>query len=229
MKTTTGSHYSQPPNSYPPSVPLCVYRELTAELQAVQSKLDVITSHNQKLVQENQQLRQEITQVIQSCLELQKLIDTPAPSSPAPSPHNEGQYQPQAPRVHNEVKYEPQPQPTPRNEVRQTNKPTIKTAPPRQQATAPRPKAVIKANPPQNRRQESATHIKDIDFPGTETIFIEEEKGHYSPHHDSQIKGLNSWWLIITIIFIMITGFAAGYLIVRPLFQNQVQPSKIKN
>ena len=113
--------------------------------------------------------------------------------------------------------------------MRQTNKPTIKTAPPRQQATAPRPKAVIKANPPQNRRQESATHIKDIDFPGTETIFIEEEKGHYSPHHDSQIKGLNSWWLIITIIFIMITGFAAGYLIVRPLFQNQVQPSKIKN
>ena len=101
MKTTTGSHYSQPTNNYPPSVPLCVYRELTAELQAVQSKLDVITSHNQKLVQENQQLRQEITKVIQSCLELQKLVSTPSPSSPALSLSD------------HEVNYPPQPQPTP--------------------------------------------------------------------------------------------------------------------
>ncbi|MTJ46503.1 hypothetical protein [Dolichospermum sp. UHCC 0259] len=218
MKTTTGSHYSQPPNNYPPSVPLCVYRELTAELQAVQSKLDVITSHNQKLVQENQQLRQEITKVIQSCLELQKLIDTPAPSSPAPpQPRND------------EVQYQPQPTPRNHNEVRHTNQPTVKTAPSRQQPTESRRKAVIKTTPSQNRRQESATPIKDLNFPVSETVFIEEEKVRYSPNSHFQTKGLNGWWLVITIIFIMITGFAAGYLIVRPLFQNQTQPSTIKN
>ncbi|MFO5472954.1 MAG: hypothetical protein ACLBM2_03390, partial [Dolichospermum sp.] len=72
MKTSTASNnYSQPPTNYPPSVPLYVYRELTAELEAIQSKLDVVTNHNQKLAQENQQLRQEITKVIESCLELQ--------------------------------------------------------------------------------------------------------------------------------------------------------------
>ena len=60
MKTSTAPNYSQPPTNYPPSVPLYVYRELTAELQAIQSKLDVVTNHNQKLAQENQQLRQEI-------------------------------------------------------------------------------------------------------------------------------------------------------------------------
>ncbi|MDD1414382.1 hypothetical protein MEN41_06900 [Dolichospermum sp. ST_con] len=219
MKTTTGSNYSQPPTNYPPSVPLCVYRELTAELQAVQSKLDVITNHNQKLVQENQQLRQEITKVIQSCLELQKFVNTPSPSSPAPSPPD------------NEVNYQSQPQPVPRNnnEVRYTNKPNVKTAPPRQQAAVSRTKAVTKATPPQKRRQESAAHIKDINSPVSETVFIEEEKVRYSPNPHSQTKGLNGWWLVITIILIMVTGFAAGYLIVRPLFQNQTQPETIKN
>jgi hypothetical protein len=227
MKTTTGSHYSQPPNSYPPSVPLCVYRELTAELQAVQSKLDVVTSHNQKLSQENQQLRQEITKVIQSCLELQKLVGTSAPSPPAPPRNNEVEYQPQPTPRNNEVKHQPQPQP--HNEVRYTNKPTVKTAPPRPQPTTSRTKAVIKATPPQNRRQESAAAIKDINFPVSETVFIEEEKVRYSANPHSQIKALNGWWLVITIIFIMVTGFAAGYLIVRPLLQNQTQPSTIKN
>ncbi|MEI6445194.1 MAG: hypothetical protein WCO29_19210 [Nostocales cyanobacterium ELA583] len=217
MKTTTGSNYSQPPTNYPPSVPLCVYRELTAELQAVQSKLDVVTSHNQKLVQENQQLRQEITKVIQSCLELQKFVNTPSPSSPVPSPPD------------NEVNYQPQPIHRNNNEVRYTNKLTVKTAPPRQQATVSRPKAVIKATPPQKRRQESAAHIKDINSPVSETVFIEEEKVRYSPNPHSQTKGLNGWWLVITIISIMVTGFAAGYLIVRPLFHNQTQPEIIKN
>ena len=89
MKTSTASNnYSQPPTNYPPSVPLYVYRELTAELEAIQSKLDVVTNHNQKLAQENQQLRQEITKVIESCLELQRLVDASAPSSPvAPEPN----------------------------------------------------------------------------------------------------------------------------------------------
>ena len=231
MKTTTGSNYSQPPTNYPPSVPLYVYRELTAELQAVQSKLDVVTSHNQKLAQENQQLRQEITKVIQSCLELQKLVDTSAPSSPTPHPPNhEVKYQPQY-IPSNNIETKPQSQPTPRNhnEGKYTNKPTVTSASPRQQTHRPRPKAVIKAKPPQNIHHDSAAHIIDMNLPVTETVFIEEQEVHYYPHPKSQTKGLNGWWLVITIVLIMVTGFAAGYLIVRPLFQNQSQPSTIKN
>ncbi|MBE9249647.1 hypothetical protein IQ226_10810 [Dolichospermum sp. LEGE 00240] len=219
MKTTTESHYNQLPNSYSPSVPLCVYRELTVELQAVQSKLDVITSHNQKLVQENQQLRQEITKVIQSCLELQKLVSTSSPSSPASSPSD------------HEVKYPPQPQPTPDHdhEVKHTHKPTVTTLSPRLQTNRLRPKTATKPTPPQNRRQESAAPRTNINLPGSETVFIEEQEVRYYPQSQSEGKGLNGWWLIVTIIFIMITGFAAGYLIVRPLFQNHTQPSTIKN
>ena len=219
MKTTTGSHYSQPPNNYPPSVPLCVYRELTAELQAVQSKLDVITSHNQKLVQENQQLRLEITKVIQSCLELQKLVSTPSPSSPAPSLSD------------HEVNYPPQPQPTPHDhhEVKHKPKPIITAESPRQPTNRPRPKTSTKPTPSENRHQESTTPRMNINLPVSETVFIEEQKVSYYLQSKSDGKGLNGWWLAITIIFIMITGFAAGYLIVRPLFQNHSQPSTIKN
>jgi hypothetical protein len=211
MKTPTGSNYSQPPTSYPPSVPLCVYRELTAELQAVQSKLDVVTSHNQKLVQENQQLRQEITKMIQSCLELQKLIDAPAPSSPAVPHHN------------NEVRYQPQPTPRNNNEIKYTNKLPVPAAPPRQQAPRPRPEKVKKVTPPSPpvRRQESTPPIININSPKSEPVFIQEEEVRYYPHPPT--KGLNGWWLVITIILIMVTGFSAGYLIVRPLFQSHSQ------
>jgi hypothetical protein len=233
MKTTTGSNYSQPPNNYPPSVPLCVYRELTAELQAVQAKLDVVTNHNQKLAQENQQLRQEITKVIQSCLELQKLVATSAPSPPPTPPHHQQvtyQPQPQPTPRNNEVKYQPQPQTKPQNnEVTYTQKPTVTKAPPRQQANRPRPKAVIKAKPPENRRQESTKPVVNTNFPISETVSTEEKKVNYSTNPHFQTKGLNGLWLIITIILIMVTGFAAGYLIVRPLFQNHIQPSTIQN
>jgi hypothetical protein len=34
---------------------------------------------------------------------------------------------------------------------------------------------------------------------------------------------LNGWWLFFTIVFIMVAGFGAGYLVVRPLLQSQGQ------
>ncbi|AFZ23605.1 hypothetical protein Cylst_1315 [Cylindrospermum stagnale PCC 7417] len=85
MRTTTGSVHSHPPTTpgYSPSVPLSVYRELTAELQATQAKSDALTAKNHQLAQENQLLRQEIAKVVESCLQLQKLVDSSAaPVSP---------------------------------------------------------------------------------------------------------------------------------------------------
>ncbi|MDP5015981.1 MAG: hypothetical protein NWQ43_01500, partial [Dolichospermum sp.] len=122
--------------------------------------------------------------------------------------------------------------PTPRNntEVTYPNKPTGTAAPPQQATTAPRRKAVIKNTPPQKHRQESTAPRMDVNLPKSEAVFKEEEKVRYYPHPQSETKGLNGWWLVITIVLIMVTGFAAGYLIVRPLLQNQSQPMReIKN
>ena len=85
MRTTTGSvNGNQPkPNSqaYPSSVPLYVYRELAVELKATQDKLDALMARNQQLAQENQMLRHEVSQVVQSFLHLQKVVDRPVPGS----------------------------------------------------------------------------------------------------------------------------------------------------
>ena len=217
MKTSTAPNYSQPPTNYPPSVPLYVYRELTAELQTIQSKLDVVTNHNQKLAQENQQLRQEITKVIESCLELQKLVDASAPSSPV------------APQSHQEVKSLTQLQPPPSNnhEVTYTNKPKVTTAPPRQETK--QKKAAIKNTHSQNHHQGVAVSATNINATGSQKVFIEEKKVRFSRPTMSNTKELSGWHLLISIVLIMITGFAAGYVIVRPLFQNHSQPVQLKH
>lgn len=218
MKTSTAPNYSQPPTNYPPSVPLYVYRELTAELQAIQSKLDVVTNHNQKLAQENQQLRQEITKVIESCLELQRLVDASAPSSPV------------APQLNKEVKSLTQLQPPISNnhEVTYTNKPKVTAAPPRQEPK-PQKKAVIKNTHSQNHHQGAAVSGTDINATGSQKVFIEEKKVRFSRPTMSNTKELSGWNLLITIVLIMITGFAAGYVVVRPLFQNHSQQFQLKH
>ncbi len=222
MKTSTASNYSQPPTNYPPSVPLYVYRELTAELQAIQSKLDVVTNHNQKLAQENQQLRQEITKVIESCLELQKLVDASTTSSPV------------APQLNKEVKSSTQIQPPPSNnhEVTYTNKPTnkpkVNAAPPRQQ-TKPQKKAVIKNTHSPNHHQGASLSGTNINATGSQRVFIEEKKVRFSRPTISNTKELSGWNLFISIVLIIITGFAAGYIIVRPLFQNHSQQFQLKH
>ncbi|MDB9537032.1 hypothetical protein PN451_14555 [Dolichospermum planctonicum CS-1226] len=218
MKTSTAPNYSQPPTNYPPSVPLYVYRELTAELQAIQSKLDVVTNHNQKLAQENQQLRQEIAKVIESCLELQRLVDVSAPSSPV------------APQLNKEVKSLTQLQAKINNnhEVTYTNKPKFTAAPPRQEPK-PQKKAVIKNTHSQNHHQGATVSGTNINATGSQKVFIEEKKVRFSRPTMSNTKELSGWNLLITIVLIMITGFAAGYVVVRPLFQNHSQQFQLKH
>jgi hypothetical protein len=73
--TTGNPSASAPPSS--PSVPISVYRELAAELQATRAMLDSLNTKNQQLAQQNQQLRVEIGRVVQSALTLQPLVEYP--------------------------------------------------------------------------------------------------------------------------------------------------------
>lgn len=198
MRTTTGHVHSQPPTpSYSPSVPLHVYRELATELQAIQSKLDVVTAHNQKISQENQLLRQEVTKVIQAFNQLQKLVE----SSSIPIPE-----------LKNRTNTEPITEP------KKLNQPPTTPTPPRQPVSRPRPPAEVPPN--RSKREEFSVPIMDMNFPVSAAAFVEERQVRYHATPESDLKGLNSWWLILTIVLIMITGFGAGYLVVRPLLQN---------
>jgi len=67
----------QPPSPVtgnpPPSVPISVYRELAAELQATKAMLESMNTQNQQLTRQNQQFHREIERLMQSALTLQQL------------------------------------------------------------------------------------------------------------------------------------------------------------
>ncbi len=74
--TTFGHNTPTATQTYSPSVPLSVYRELAAQLQAAEARLDFLNSQNKQLATENQQLRQEIEKAVQSVLHLQQSVDS---------------------------------------------------------------------------------------------------------------------------------------------------------
>ncbi|MDZ7953583.1 hypothetical protein [Nostoc sp. DedQUE09] len=200
MRTTIGSVHRNSPTpttqAYPPSVPLSVYRELSTELQAAQARLNALTTQNQQLVQENQLLRQEITKVVESFSRLQNFVDS----------HATANY-PQANQASGDVKS------TAKQSVTQARSP--------QQVSRSRPSVVSKQPAKKSRRQDFSAPVMEMNFPISEPIFIEEQQVSYYSTTEPDVKGLNGWWLIITILLIMLTAFSAGYFVVRPLFEHQ--------
>ncbi|QMS90749.1 hypothetical protein HUN01_25365 [Nostoc edaphicum CCNP1411] len=200
MRTTIGSVHRNSPTpttqAYPPSVPLSVYRELSTELQAAQARLNALTTQNQQLAQENQLLRQEITKVVESFSRLQNFVDSHA----TPSYHQAAQAV---------------------GDVKNAAKQPVTQGRPRQQVSRSRPPVVPKAAPEKSRRQDFSTPVMEMNFPIAEPVFIEEQQVSYYSTTEPDAKGLNGWWLIITILLIMLTAFSAGYFVVRPLFEHQ--------
>jgi uncharacterized membrane protein len=113
MRTITSSvpNTDSPGNqSYSPSVPISVYKDLAAELQAAQVMIDALANKNQELIQENQQLRQEIYKAVQSVVPLQKLVDSHAAPNYNRNPHSSPNLRTQAThQVKSEIKAEVKP------------------------------------------------------------------------------------------------------------------------
>ncbi|MDZ7963631.1 MAG: hypothetical protein RM368_01435 [Nostoc sp. DedSLP03] len=199
MRTTIGSVHRNSPTpttqAYPPSVPLSVYRELSTELQAAQARLNALTTQNQQLVQENQLLRQEITKVVESFSRLQNFVDS----------HATANY-PQANQASGDVKS------VAKQPVTQARSP--------QQVSRSR-SSVVSKQPAKKSRQDFSAPVMAMNFPISEPVFIEEQQVSYYSTPEPDVKGLNGWWLIITILLIMLTAFSAGYFVVRPLFEHQ--------
>ncbi len=78
MQNPSTDRYTTPPstNKYSASVPISVYRELAAELQAAQTTIDSLRSQNQQLVKQNQQLQQQVEKVVHSAQHLQQIVSS---------------------------------------------------------------------------------------------------------------------------------------------------------
>jgi len=86
------------PQAQSPSVPISVFRDLAAELQATYATINALTTQNQELSQENQLLRQEINKVVKSTLHLQNLVDSYASTRYNQIPHS-------SPYIRNETNF----------------------------------------------------------------------------------------------------------------------------
>jgi hypothetical protein len=202
MQNTTLSDNNSSANSngYAPSVPISLYREVTAELQSAQAMLDSLKTHNQQLVEQNQQLRREVETVVQASVYLQQAITS------AQSVSQTGM--PQTPPIKfNKFSAEPPPSPS---GIPQINYSLTQGTPASQAVAFPFPAHTSEATPP-------ATPDK---LP--EKLFTEVPETPYrvrvQPKKASDLSGL---WLAIAIFLIVIAAFGAGYLVVRPLLMKR--------
>lgn len=75
-----------PSAGYSPSVPISVYREVIAELQATKNSMEAMKIQNQQLAKQNQHLRQEIERTVQAALQLRQVSNAmPAVNPAAPA------------------------------------------------------------------------------------------------------------------------------------------------
>jgi cobalamin biosynthesis Mg chelatase CobN len=206
MRTTTNSVPKTQPSTnqgYCASVPLSVYRELAAELQATQATMNSLSEQNQKLKGENQLLRQEITKAVQSIMQLQKSTEPLASYNPELyTPAN----------FDREINQIYQPVTEPRQSA---NRSRNSSGNPQQQKSRPRKSSNSSAPKKQFRPEPTPEY-----FPVSEPVYFEEQEVRYYPSRKKEPPEANGWVLVIAIVLIIVTAFGAGYLVVRPLLQN---------
>jgi hypothetical protein len=197
MQNTTLPDNTNPENSnnYSPSVPISLYREVTAELQAAQAMLDSLKTHNQQLVQQNQQLRREVETVVQVSQQLQQVVNS------AQNVTQTGM--PQMPSVKFNFSVEPEPPAPP---IPRTSSSNIPQPPQTVAFPFPLPEPTV---PP-------------IPDPLPEKLFTEVPETPYRVRSQAKTASdLSGLWLAIAIFLIVIAAFGAGYLVVRPLLKGK--------
>ncbi len=200
MRTITNSVYnqSQTPGNQgnSASVPLSVYRQLAAELQATQAAIHQLNIQNEYLAHENQVLRQEIAKTVNSVLHLQNVVNSEANTA-----HNSALFSSfnQTSVEANEQRYSPH-----NTQSKRQNIPPRRVK--RRRASPPMP-----------------NQVTEFIEPLPETVFIEEEEATYYYADESEISEVRGWWLIFAIVLIILMGFGAGYVVVRPLLENHTR------
>ena len=189
---SASSNLTIPLSRHPhPSVPISVYREIVEQLQATQAQLSAMKTNNQHLIYRNQQLQQEVERLMKSAYKVQQLA--------------------------NYEIVDPQTEKVTRKQVNQNNKSQVRLPSPTQQSR----------NNHQALHSNQAAKVKPIwqakslhSSPKKRQIVTVK----YAPQHPSRqqksSQEMNGWFLAIAIIIIILTAFTSGFLLVRPLLNN---------
>ena len=223
------------PSGYAPSVPISVYRELSAELKTTQSTLDALTQQNQDLLRQNQLLRTEIQRFVKSAEQLghfagimpaetYPVAPTSAPIAPPideviDSPEELlSMPQPPVQRAPVDVPTPPQmsvPQPPPLTASAPAHGGAHGKGRHRHSKTKHRVNSAIVPHPKsKNRdREQSAPDAKSY------RLFTEQpDEGRPLTKVVSR-SDLSNLWLATTILVVVVSAFGAGFLIMRPLLK----------
>lgn len=218
-------------DSYPATVPLSVYRDLAAELQAAQAYIQQLNGQNQHLLQENQLLRQEINNTVQAVMHLQQISQNIPQNIPQNISSNISS------NTNGDRVYTTTPgkatgkNPVPKKPIpKQTrSKPVTRVAASRPTPTKRVPKPVTHPETqfyiPQPVPVPADIYSEDIYSEDiySDDIYIEgQEIGYYSDR-EPESSAVNSWWILLAIALIIFSAFGAGYLVVRPFINSQSQ------
>ncbi|MBD2481757.1 hypothetical protein H6G57_06960 [Planktothrix sp. FACHB-1365] len=201
---TSSPNPSVASSNYSPSIPISIYREVTAELQTVQSQLEALKTQNHQLTQQNHQLRQELENVVQAAIQLHQAIN---------KAQNVGQGKKSsfAPPVANSFNLDVS-SPVSGSGTAATS-PFLDIAPGvTSQPQAPEPNFPFPQAP-----QQQQPLIPEV----AEPFFTEQPEARLRPLSKSQRSELSGFWLIVSIVVIVVVAFGAGYWIVRPLLNQQ--------
>lgn len=206
MKNATLPGNSTPTTSqtYSPSVPISLYREVMAELQTTQAHLNALKEENRELHQENQQLHQEIEQIINSVMHLQQVTG-----------HS---YQPMSSNAMPASISQPAPMPPNTSQGSASRDPSTVGS---------------QANSTQSNSESASVPFVSpfaTGAPGglsneSEPLFTEQQeprprRGSRSPK-SSEVGGI---WLFVSIFLIVVSAFGIGFFFIRPFIQ-QNQPA----
>ena len=180
-------------STYLPSVPISVYRQLAAELQATQSQVKSLEEQNQQLREQNIRLQKEAHKVFKSAQQLQQAVSAfgvadEAVVKPSPTSSLEDVEKMLRQTMASKTNHVPVPK-----EVRQPEPPK-RQEPPKRRAPAPDPERIV--------AEVQAVHYQDS------PEFFEEES-----------SGINGWLLAVSVLMIVVMAFGTGFLVVRPLIR----------
>lgn len=174
--------------SYAPSVPISLYREVTAELQATKAALEAIKQQNQQLTQQNRHLHQEIEKAVQSTLNLRQVAQSISRTSGENSAVDE--------RLMDERLTSSRSETLPKLDIA----PIVVPATPRAPMLSKLPSLGSPFSP--------ETLVIEQDSKPRRKLL---------PESESSGNSLGGWWLGVAIALIVVSAFGAGFLIVRPL------------
>jgi len=190
------------------AVPISLYRELCSELQAKSGEIDALQLKNQRIVEENQQLRQELQRLVQMVMHTHQQISQ-IPTADSTNPPQE-QFHPKARSM----------SPAQPARVVQSNLQSSQAVSPIAQAGA-----TTTVHP--NRRVQSAT-AQLTKLPIQSSDREEWITGTHQPlaqrlfqQSATMAQELRGWRLALVIGLIILSAFGAGFLIVRPLINQQ--------